>query len=149
MTAADASIACFDSKYHYLFWRPYTAIRNADLDGNAATTADPAWTPLLATPNHPEYPSAHGCLTSAVTDVVAHVLGTDRIDVTLWGSNPGTTTLGTTQHFDTVQQIQSQVIDARTWAGLHLRSSTVAGEHLGNQLAGWIIARYFKPVKDD
>ena len=76
MTASDAGIACFDSKYHYLRWRPYTAIRNADLDGNAATGADPAWTPLLATPNHPEYPAAHGCVTSAVTDVIAKALGT-------------------------------------------------------------------------
>jgi len=50
MTATDAGIACFDSKYNQLAWRPYSAIRNADLDGNAATTADPAWTPLLATP---------------------------------------------------------------------------------------------------
>ena len=61
---SDALIACWDSKYHYLFWRPVMAIRNADIDGNAATQADPAWTPLLTTPNHPEYPAAHTCLTA-------------------------------------------------------------------------------------
>ncbi|MGZ4415908.1 MAG: vanadium-dependent haloperoxidase, partial [Gaiellaceae bacterium] len=65
MVGADAGIACMDSKYHYLFWRPVTAIRNADKDGNSATTANPTWTPLLTTPNHPEYPAAHGCLSSA------------------------------------------------------------------------------------
>jgi hypothetical protein len=75
MVAADAGIACMDSKYHYLYWRPVTAIRGADLDGNAGTTADPAWSPLITTPNHPEYPSAHGCVTSAVTAVLASVLG--------------------------------------------------------------------------
>ncbi|HEY7694108.1 MAG TPA: vanadium-dependent haloperoxidase [Gaiellaceae bacterium] len=60
MVPSDAGIACMDSKYHYLYWRPITAIRGAGLDGNASTTADPAWSPLLVTPNHPEYPSAHG-----------------------------------------------------------------------------------------
>ncbi|MGN6799952.1 MAG: vanadium-dependent haloperoxidase [Gaiellaceae bacterium] len=149
MTAADAGIACFDSKYTYLNWRPFTAIRNADIDGNAATTADPNWVPLLSTPNHPEYPAAHGCLTSAVTDVIANVLGTPNIDVTIWGANAGSSALQATRHFDTVKQVQDQVIDARVWAGLHFRSSVVAGESLGNQVAGWVLARYFKPVRDD
>ncbi len=146
MTVSDAGIACFDSKYHYLRWRPYTAIRNADVDGNAATTADPAWTPLLATPNHPEYPAAHGCVTSAVTDVIAKALGTNQIDITLWGATNGGSTLTTTRHFDTVAQVQSQVIDARVWAGLHWRSSVVAGEKLGNDVANWILFRFFQPL---
>src|SRR6266516_6486291 len=70
LVEADASIACFDSKYHYLFWRPSTAIRHADLDGNPATEAEPSWLPLLNTPNHPEYPGAHGCITGALAEVV-------------------------------------------------------------------------------
>jgi hypothetical protein len=148
MTAADTGIACWDSKYRYLFWRPYTAIRNANLDGNAATSADPAWTPLLATPGHPEYPSAHGCLTSAVTDVVANALGTQNIDVTMWGATTGSSRLDLSRQFDTVQQVQDQVVDARVWGGLHFRSSVVAGETLGNEVAGWILARYFQPVAD-
>ena len=145
LTAADAGIACFDSKYNYLAWRPYTAIRNADIDGNPDTTADPGWLPLLSTPNHPEYPAAHGCLTSAVTDVIAHALGTNTIDVTVWGATNGGTSLATTQHFDTVGQIRSQVVDARVWAGLHWRSSVVAGETLGNDVANWVLDRYFQP----
>jgi hypothetical protein len=148
MTAADAGIACFDSKYHYLNWRPYTAIRNADIDGNAATTADPTWLPLLSTPNHPEYPAAHGCLTSAVTDVVANVLGTRNIGITMWGSWPGSSALQVTRQFDTVKQVQDQVVDARVWGGLHFRSSVIAGEQLGNEAAAWIMARYFRPVRD-
>jgi hypothetical protein len=149
MTASDAGIACFDSKYHYLHWRPFTAIRNADLDGNPATTADPTWTPLIATPNHPEYPSAHGCVTSAVTQVIANVLGTSNIDVTIMGATGGGTTLTTSQHFDTVQQIQNQLPDARVWAGLHWRNSGVAGENLGNAVAGWVLQRYFLPLGAD
>ncbi|HZU19924.1 MAG TPA: vanadium-dependent haloperoxidase [Gaiellaceae bacterium] len=146
MTAADASIACFDAKYDYLYWRPYTAIRNADLDGNAATAPDPTWTPLLATPNHPEYPSAHGCITGATTDVIAHVLGTNEIDVTYWGATNGGTALTTTQHFATVADIQKQVADARVWAGLHWRFSTTAGERIGNEVAHYVFEHYFQPV---
>ena len=66
VTYADALIACFDAKYHYAYWRPITAIRAGDTDGNDRTVGDPAWSPLLpGTPNHPEYPSAHSCLTPA------------------------------------------------------------------------------------
>ena len=61
LVGADALIACFDAKYHYLFWRPQFAIPQGDTDGNPDTAGDPTWTPLLATPNHPEYPPAHGC----------------------------------------------------------------------------------------
>ena len=146
LSGADAGIACFDSKYHYLHWRPYTAIRNAGLDGNAATVADPAWTPLIATPNHPEYPSAHGCVTSAVMRAVANALGTNTIDVTIMGALPGGTTLATSQHFATVDDVQHQIVDARTWAGLHWRNSTVVGESLGNALEEWALDRYFQPL---
>jgi hypothetical protein len=146
MTVSDAGIACFDSKYHYLHWRPYTAIRNADLDGNPATTADPSWTPLIPTPNHPEYPSAHGCSTSAVTQVIANALGTSNINVTVMGATGGGTALTTSQHFDTVQQLQDQLLDARVWAGLHWRNSDVVGENLGNTLASWVLQRYFQPL---
>ena len=146
VTVVDAGIACFDSKYHYLHWRPISAIRNADLDGNPATQADPAWSPLLGTPNHPEYPSAHGCVSSAVSDVIAKALGTSNIDITIWGATGGSTVLAVTQHFDTAQQMQDQILDARVWAGLHWRNSDVAGEAVGNAVAGWALQRYFTPL---
>ena len=78
-------MACFDSKYTDRFWRPITAIHNADLDGNAETTANTGWSPLTTTPNHPEYPSQHGCVTSALAQVLARAVGTDEIDATVWG----------------------------------------------------------------
>jgi len=148
LTTADAGIACFDSKYNYLAWRPYSAIRNADLDGNPATTADPAWTPLLSTPNHPEYPAAHGCVTSALADVLANALETQTINATVWGATGGATTLTTTAHFDTVQQLKDEVVNARVWAGLHFRSSVVAGESLGDSVAGWSLSHYFGSLGD-
>ena len=144
LTVTDAGIACFDSKYTYLRWRPYTAIRNADLDGNPATTANPTWTPLLSTPNHPEYPAAHGCLTSALSDVLANALGTDDIDVTIWGATNGGTALATTRHFATVDDLRTEIVNARVWAGLHFRSSVEAGVTLGDDVASWVLDRNFQ-----
>ena len=149
LTNADTGIACFDSKYTYLFWRPYSAIRNADLDGNAATTADPAWSPLLGTPNHPEYPAAHGCLTSSLADVLANALGTQEIDVTVWGATGGGTTLTTQRHFADTQQLKDEIVNARVWAGLHWRNSVLAGEGIGDAVAGWSLDRYFGSLGDE
>jgi hypothetical protein len=147
LVAADALIACFDSKYHYLLWRPYTAIRHADLDGNPATVADPNWLPLLNTPNHPEYPGAHGCNTGAFAEVVAKALHTRRIDVTVWGATNGGTTLTTTRHFDTVKDLDREIVDARVWIGFHYRHSTIAGIKLGREVAHWTLQRYFRPIR--
>jgi len=146
LVTTDAGIACFDSKYFYLGWRPITAIRNADLDGNPATSADPTWTPLVTTPNHPEYPSAHGCLTSAFTDALSAALGTQNLDVTIPGATNGGTTLTTTRVYNTVADVQHQMLDARVWIGFHFRNSVKQGEKLGNNVAAWDLARAFKPA---
>jgi len=144
LTTADAGIACFDSKYFYLAWRPITAIRHADLDGNDATTADPNWTPLLATPTHPEYPSAHGCLTSALTDALAAALGSNHLNITVPGATNGGTTLTTSRVFNNVQNIQNEVVDARVWIGFHFRNSVVQGENLGNDVAKYDLGQAFE-----
>ena len=81
-----------------------------------------------------------------MTDVIAKALGTNQIDITIWGATNGGSTLTTSRHFDTVAQVQSQVIDARVWAGLHWRSSVIAGETLGNDVAGWVLDRFFQPL---
>jgi hypothetical protein len=142
MAPTDAGIACFDSKYHYQFWRPVTAIRND------ATAPDPTWSPLVTTPNHPEYPSQHGCVTSALARVLAHALGTNNIDVTIPGAQGGATTLTTSQHFATVQELESQVVNARVWIGFHFRNSVVVGEDVGNSVADWALQRFFLPGDD-
>jgi hypothetical protein len=147
LTDSDAGIACFDSKYHYLFWRPVTAIRNADIDGNAGTVADPTWTPLLVTPNHPEYPAAHGCLTAAEAEVYAELLGTHHIDVDIQGALGSTSTaLAVTRHYSTVEELQKEIVNARIWAGLHYRGSADAGVALGRDVARWSLKRFFLPL---
>jgi hypothetical protein len=149
MVSTDAGMACFDSKYTYLSWRPVTAIRNADLDGNPGTAADPTWTPLVTTPNHPEYPSQHGCITSALAQVLANALGTANIDATMPGATNGGTAPTTTQTFATVDDLLTQLVNARVWIGFHFRSSVVAGEKLGTSVADWELQRYFQPIGEE
>jgi hypothetical protein len=143
LVSADAGIACFDSKYHYLYWRPVTAIR---ADGNSADTN---WTPLLATPQHPEYPSAHGCLTSAVAGLLVKVLGTTNLNVTIPGAENGAVTLSTTRTYATVQELDAELVNARVWIGYHYRNSVLAGDTIGHSVASWVMRRYFQPADDE
>jgi hypothetical protein len=146
MVSTDAGMACFDSKYHWLSWRPVTAIRNADIDGNPNTTPDPTWTPLLTTPNHPEYPSQHGCVTSALGQVIANAVGSTNIDATIPGAQNGGTTLTTSQTFATVDDLLTQLVNARVWIGFHFRNSVQVGENLGTTVAVWELQNNFLPT---
>ncbi len=147
LTDSDAGIACFDAKYYYTFWRPVTAIQHADIDGNDGTTADPTWTPLLTTPNHPEYPAAHGCLTSSDAEVAAELLDTHRIEINIAGAvGRNVTTLTTSRHYATVEDLDREIVNARVWAGLHFRDSVQVGVDLGRDVADWALDRYFLPT---
>jgi len=150
MVPTDAGMACFDSKYTYRFWRPITAIQNAGIDGNPATNPPlTPWSPLTATPNHPEYPSQHGCVTSALAQVLAHAVGTPDIDATIWGATAASPTgLVTTRVFPTVQSLDDELVNARVWIGFHFRNSVLAGEHLGSAVANWELQRNFQPTAD-
>jgi hypothetical protein len=147
IVATDAGIACYDSKFFYQWWRPTGAIQNADKDNNPDTTADPSWQPLGALPGHPEYPSQHGCFTAAFTDALAAALHTKHIDVTMPGGQNGSSVLTTTQHFDTVDDVQHQVVDARVWLGFHFRNSVEQGEKVGNSVASWELKRFFRRAR--
>jgi hypothetical protein len=140
VTYADALIACFDAKYYYKFWRPITAIRAGDTDGNDATVGDPSWSTLLAaTPNHPEYPSAHSCVTPAGGLVVARFLGTPRIELTV----PSLTGLGD-RHFSRARDLEYEVSNARIWGGIHYRSAVEDGVEIGKKTANQVLAHHFK-----
>ncbi len=132
---ADGIIACFDAKYFHEFWRPITAIRAGDTDGNDATIGDPTWTHLLpGTPNHPDYPSAHSCITPAGGAALAAFLGTRHIDLTV----PSLTGLGD-RHFDTVRQLAKEVGNARVWGGIHFRSAIEDGTRLALKTAHEVV----------
>lgn len=136
---ADVSATCFESKYNFQFWRPTSAITLADTDGNAATTVDPAWTPAVPTPNHPEYPAAHGCLTAAAAITLQGYYGTPKVTFDL-----NSTVTGTTHHFTTTEAMVDEVQLGRIAGGMHLRTSTVDGAALGKKVAEWVLAHHFQ-----
>jgi hypothetical protein len=144
VTSADAIIGCWDSKYHYSFWRPVTAIPAGETDGNPRTLADSQWTPLLATPNHPEYPSAHGCFTASLAETLATFFGTKRVEVTLTSTVPGA---GSPRTFESTDQMIREIVDARVYAGIHYRTSVVRGTVLGRRVAQWVSKHYFQPAE--
>jgi PAP2 superfamily len=139
---ADAIIACFESKYHFDSWRPSSAITLADTDGNAATDTDLSWTPVVPTPNHPEYPAAHSCTAGSAAEVLQQVFGTKRLSFD-WTSN----VTGTTHHFDSTDDLGRESQLARIAGGMHFRTSTVHGEVLGMKVSKWVLRHHFQPVE--
>lgn len=127
----DGLIAVFDAKYHYKLWRPVTAIRNADLDGNESTVSDVGWTPLIEVPLHPEYPSAHSVLASALCTVLEAEIGAGPMPV-LETSSP--TAKGATRRYASVAALVQEVGDARIWGGIHYRTATEIGAQMGRQV---------------
>ena len=138
---ADGFIGCMNAKYTFSFWRPVTAIQNGDIDGNPDTGADPSWLPLVTTPNHPEYPSAHGCVSGALAETLVAYFGTGKLPIFV-----DSAITGTTRHFDDVRQWQEDVVDARIYAGFHYRFSVRQGVILGHKVAHNLVAHYFRPV---
>ena len=139
---ADAVIACFDSKYHFNFWRPVTAIQNADTDDNPDTVADAAWLPYMVTPPHPEYPAAHGCVAGATAETLQRFFGTKNLGFTFTS-----TVLDTVPHFyATTDALVKEIVDARVFGGMHYRNSVLAGADLGRRVARWVYNTQFGPI---
>ncbi len=159
LVGADALGSALYAKYHYLFWRPVTAIDPTAViadgfgpvpgydDGNPATVEQTGWRPLLTTPNHPEYPCAHCVITSAMAEVFSSFLGTNRIDLDIHGFDPAgpAGNLDAVVHFGTASELRREIIDARIWAGLHYRFSGVAGVVLGRKVAKYDLRHAFGP----
>jgi hypothetical protein len=141
---ADAMIAVMDAKYKYAFWRPITAIRNGDIDGNAATERDATWLPIDNTPMHPEYPCAHCIVSSAVASAVEAMLGTAEIpEVTM--TSP--TAPGVTHRWTNVNAYADEVAVARIAAGFHYRFSTVVGQDIGRQIGLHAVKTIMQPSR--
>jgi hypothetical protein len=141
---ADAFIAVFDAKYKYEFWRPITAIRNGDIDGNPATERDAAWQPIDATPMHPEYPCAHCILSSSVAAVIEGLLGSDEIpEVSL--TSPFLP--GVTHHFTNLRSFSDEIANARICAGFHYRFSTIAGREMGQKIGAYVVKSVMQPAQ--
>ncbi|GAA2877579.1 hypothetical protein Acy02nite_62290 [Actinoplanes cyaneus] len=137
---ADALIACYDEKKYWNFWRPVTAVQQADLDGNPATVADPAWMPLLVTPAFPEYTSGHTCSFSALTLTWQRFFGRDDIPMSAYSADSGTT-----RSFSGFSSALSEVVEARIWGGVHFRTADERGVKIGTAAARYVLAGEFRP----
>ncbi len=146
VVGADALMSALHAKYHYLFWRPVTAIDPSAViaDGIEQT----GWRPLLTTPNHPEYPAAHGVITSAMVEVFSTLLGTNQIGIDIHGFDPAgpAGNLNAMRHFDAPNDLRAEIIDARLWAGLHYHFSGVAGVVEGRKVAKYDLTQAFQPI---
>jgi hypothetical protein len=146
LAGADAFIAAWDAKFTYNQWRPVTAIRAADANGNPHTDADPMWTPLLVTPRFPDYVAGHTTYAGAAQKVLEYVFGKNPgIVMTLTSS----TAPGVVKQYSTFKQIADGVVDARVWGGIHWRTSSVRGHTVGELIGMYAVRRALKPRDDD
>jgi hypothetical protein len=139
---ADAGIGCWNAKFAFSFWRPVTAIRAGG--GNAALAADPNWTPLANTPSHPEYPAAHGCVTGAVSTVLAGYFGTQKVQFSV-----DSLVTHTTHTYDSTNDLMEEVGAARIYAGFHYHHSVVEGRELGRKVGHHLVKEFFRPNNED
>ena len=142
LSIADSLIAGWDAKYHFHRWRPVTAIRAGETDGNDATASDPNWIPLATTPGHPEYPAAHGCLTAAYAEVLRAFFGTKKVSVQM-----SSTTTNTSHTIDNTDDLIKEIIDARVYGGMHFRTSVRDGANIGKKVTRHMLRNYFLPVE--
>jgi hypothetical protein len=139
----DAFIAVLDAKYNYNFWRPITAIRNGDIDGNPNTDSEATWQPIATTPMHPEYPCAHCILSGTVAGIVKAALGgADIPEIAI--TSP--TAPGVTHRFSDMTAYTQEIANARIWAGFHYRFSTRVGTEMGYQIGEYIVKNLMQPV---
>jgi hypothetical protein len=136
----NALIACWDAKYTYMFWRPVTAIRAGDTDGNFETEPDPAWTPFIVTPSHPEYPAAHPTVGAAALGFYTVWFGTDQFPLAFMGNG------GAVRNYTSVNEIHAEEGNARVWGGMHWRNSTEVGTALGSRVGKYTATHLLKPL---
>ncbi|MCM3905641.1 MAG: vanadium-dependent haloperoxidase [Pyrinomonadaceae bacterium] len=143
---ADGFIAGFEAKYFYNFWRPVTAIRVGDTDGNDQTLGDPAWTSFLITPNIPDYPSTHSVLGAAAAEVLARFFDEDDDDFS-FDTTSGNPFPGITRSFASFSQAAQENADSRVYAGIHFRTACTDGLEQGRRVGRVAFKRFLKPVR--
>lgn len=146
MSAADALITCWDSKIHYSYWRPVTAIHEAEDDGNPATEADADWKPLINTPNYPDYTSGANALTGAMTRTLRLVFGRDDLPVTMTSNAAILPMDKRTRSFARISDVADEVVEARIYLGIHFRFADTEARRQGERVAQWTFAHHLKPI---
>jgi membrane-associated phospholipid phosphatase len=144
LAASDASVACWEAKYVYNFWRPEVAIVRGSEDDNEATVGNPAWRPYIATPPHPDYVSGHTANSGAMAFVLQSIFG-NRPGYMIEATS--STTPGFVRRWPSFSAGLDEVIDARVYSGIHFRTADVAGARLGRQVAQFVLTHALKPAK--
>jgi hypothetical protein len=141
MALSDAAVAVFDTKYTYNFWRPVTAIRAGDTDGNPDTAPEPDWSSYQLTPLYPDYTCGLTTQTGAAVEVLRRYFGTDDIGYTF-------TAAGSTRSYNSLSQAAAEAVDARVFGGMHFRTGCVQGVRMGGHVGRFVIQHSLKPLKE-
>jgi hypothetical protein len=145
LAIADAFITAWESKSHYVFWRPITAIREGENDGNSRTAGDPTWEPLLNTPNYPDYTSGANNAVGALTRTLELFFKTDHVTFTVYSqhplANPNTLTY---YHFS---DLSWDTVDVRIYHGIHFRFADEEARKQGRRVAQWAFRHFLRPLK--
>jgi hypothetical protein len=141
LSLADTAFAVWDAKFHYGWWRPITAIREADTDGNPHTAGVPGWTPLIVTPPYPDWPSGLCGVMGAASTALSQLNADGRVDLSL-----SSLAAGVTRHYDLAADIQHDAVDARVFSGIHFRTADEVAIRMGTQVANWALHHHFAPA---
>jgi hypothetical protein len=147
LAMADAGITAWDTKFHYVFWRPVTAVQEADNDGNPDTVGDPNWQPFINTPNYPEYTSGANNVTGAVTRILALYFGTDEMMFSVTTTNAASPEQ--TRTYNRFSDAAADVVNVRVYQGIHFRFADVIARKQGRHVAQWAFAHFLRPLDDD
>jgi hypothetical protein len=146
LAMADAAITAWDTKRHYVFWRPVTAIQEGDNDGNAKTSGDVSWQPLFNTPNYPDYTSGANNVTGAVTRMLALYFRTQEMTFSVTTTNP--LAVQQTRTYNRFADAAHDVVNARIYEGIHFRFADTEARRQGRQVAKWAFTHFLRPVHD-
>jgi len=144
LATADALITSWDSKRFYAVWRPVTAIQEGEADGNPATAGDPAWQPLINTPNYPDYTSGANCVTGAMTRTLELFFGTDRVAFEVTSLAP--LAVQKVRRYTRFSDAAKDVVDARVYLGIHFRFADLAARAQGRSVADWTFDHFLLPL---
>jgi hypothetical protein len=144
LAMSDALITAWDSKSHYVFWRPITAIREGDNDGNVLTVGDPTWEPLINTPNYPEYTSGANNVAGALTRTLELYFGTDDITFIVYSQN--LLAVPNTRTYQRFSDLSSDTVDVRIYQGIHFRFGDEEGRKQGRHVAQWVFGHFLRPI---
>jgi len=147
MSMIDSAITAWDSKVHYVFWRPITAIQEGENDGNPHTVGDPDWQPLFNTPNYPDYTSGASAVTGAVTRMLALFFAGKAISFSVTTTNPGA--VHQTRTYHRFWDVAEEVVDARVYEGIHFRTADKLGLQQGRRIAGWAFKHFLRPADEE